>query len=493
MEAHNRTKPLAHQPVALSASEMAVAVRERRVSPEELLDAHLHRIDTVEPQINAFASIDRTGARRAARVAGDMVRSGKELGPLHGIPLSIKSSIDVAGWTCPAGSRLRSDYVAQSDAPLVARLRRAGAILVGNTNTPEFLMAYETDNVLQGHTNNPWDLERTAGGSSGGEAAAIAAGCVAAGVGSDGGGSIRIPAHYSGICGLKPTGGRIPATGHFPPSTGPFALLGVVGPMARTIADLELLFEVMAGLDYGDPSSSPVPVRKPNGKDIEHLRIGFFDQHPSTPVNAETKAAVHKAASALRESGLQTEPFLPSGLERARELWWNFFGRAGELVLGPSVAGRESELSSILKDFLHNARSGPPLTRDELMGSMLERDDLRYRLLQQMERYPILLSPVCAVPAFRHGEREWLVDGQTVGYWQAMSYTQWFNLLGNPAVVVPVSVSPEGLPIGVQIIGRPFEDEIVLAVAKIVEAACASSSPLRLGLPPFARAAGRPA
>ena len=229
---------------------------------------------------------------------------------------------------------------------------------------------------------------------------------------------------------------------------------------------------------------APVPVRSPDERELRRLRIGFFEQDSSTPVTPETRAAVRKAASALKDWGLQVEPFLPDGLERARELWWNFFGRAGELVLGPSVAARESDLSPILKDFLRDVRSGPPLTRDELMGSMLERDDLRYRFLRQMERYPILLTPVCSVPAFLHGEREWLVEGQKVGYWQAMSYTQCFNLLGNPAAVVPVGTSPENLPIGVQIVGRPFEDEIVLAVARIIEAACLKKSPLSKSPPP---------
>ena len=175
------------------------------------------------------------------------MRNREKLGPLHGVPLSIKSSLQVAGLPWEAGTKLRAGIVAERDAPLVTRLRQAGAIILGVTNAPELLMAWETDNLLYGRTNNPWDLSRTPGGSSGGEAAAIAAGMSAGGVGSDGGGSIRVPAHFSGICGLKPTPGRIPATGHFPESVGPFALLGVVGPMARNVGDLKVLFEVMQG------------------------------------------------------------------------------------------------------------------------------------------------------------------------------------------------------------------------------------------------------
>src|ERR1700756_4703702 len=200
--------------------------------------------------------------------------SWKKLGPLHGIPISIKSSLDVAGLRCEAGTRLRAGYVATEDAPLVARLRNAGAIVLGVTNTPELLMAWETGNLLYGRTSSPWDLQRTPGGSSGGEAAAIAAGMSAGGVGSDGGGSIRVPAHFSGICGLKQTPGRIPATGHYPVSAGPFASIGVVGPMARTVADLKLLFEIMQGPDDGDCMTAPVPVRWPDRVDLKSVPIG---------------------------------------------------------------------------------------------------------------------------------------------------------------------------------------------------------------------------
>src|SRR5579864_922109 len=227
----------------LSASQIAEQVRTRKLSPVEVVNAHLTRIEQVNPKINAFVHVDADRASQRAREAEAAVMRGEQLGSLHGVPISIKSSIDVAGMRCEAGTKLLAGHIASQDAPLVQRLKNAGAIVLGTTNAPELLMAWETDNLLYGRTNNPWDLSRTAGGSSGGEAAAIASGCSAGGVGSDGGGSIRVPAHFCGICGLKPTPGRIPATGHFPESAGPFALLGVVGPMARTISDLKVLFE----------------------------------------------------------------------------------------------------------------------------------------------------------------------------------------------------------------------------------------------------------
>ena len=456
----------------LSALAMADLVRRRQISPLELAEAHLRRIEKLNPKLNAFVHVDADRVRRDARAAEWAVSQAAGLGPLNGVPISIKSSIDVAGLRCEAGSKLRDGYVAVRDAPLVARLRAAGAVILGVTNSPEFLMAWETDNLLYGRTNNPWDLTRTAGGSSGGEAAAIAAHCSAAGVGSDGGGSIRMPAHFSGICGLKPTPGRIPATGHFPNSVGPFALIGVVGPMARTVADLQQLFEIMQGPDEGDPSAAPVPLRKIDSKDVRRIRIGYFEHDDRTPVTAETRAAVRTAALALQRAGFQVTPFRPDGLETARQLWWKIFGVTGAMLLGPMMAGREHEISPILKEFSEWAAAEPPHTAESLLNTWIQRDVVRMQVFTQMKECPILLCPVGAIPAFRHGERSWKIDGATVQYLDAWSYCEWFNLLGMPAAVVPIAPSPEGLPIGVQIAGLPWQEELVLAVSAAVEQEC---------------------
>lgn len=456
----------------LPAVVMAQQIREKRISPVELAEAHLAKIERLNPKLNAFVHVDPERVRREARDAEGAVLSGKALGPLHGVPVSIKSSLDVTGLRCEAGTRLRAGHIATQDAPLVARLRHAGAIVLGVTNTPELLMAWETDNLLYGRTNSPWDLERTPGGSSGGEAAAIAAGMSAGGVGSDGGGSIRVPAHFSGICGLKPTPGRIPATGHFPASGGPFALLGVVGPMARSVDDVKALFEVMQGPDDGDTCAAPVSLRWPSNDEARKLRIGYFEDDGRTPVTPETRAAVRTAAEALRGAGFQVEPFRPEGLEEARGLWKRFFVAAGGMLIRPMFHGREKELSPTLKQFLEWSAAEPPLTGETLLDAWIGRDILRAEFLAQMRKYPILLCPAAAIPAFRHGERSWIIDGKTVNYLDAWSYTEWFNLLGNPGAVVPVSHSAEGLPIGVQIVGRPWEEEQVLAVAAALERAC---------------------
>ena len=454
---------------------MAEQVRAGEISPVELVDAHLLRIEKLNAKLNAFASVDAERARARAKVAEAAVSAPgakNALGSLHGVPVSIKSSVDVAGLPCECGSALRKGYTADTDAPVVARLRGAGAIVLGNTNVPEFLMAYETDNSIYGRVNNPWDLTRTAGGSSGGESSAISAGCSAGGVGGDGGGSIRVPAHFTGICGLKPTPGRIPATGNFPGSAGPFAYLGVLGPMARTVRDLERLFEVMAGPDPGDPYSAPVPVRRWRDDEIRRLRVGYFEEDGSSPVTPETAEAVRKAADALREQGFEVAPWRPENLDRVWQYWWNLFGRAGQMAFSPMLDGEDGRISPLLREFRERVAADGALSGTELLNTLLGRDVLRNAFLAKMEKFPILLCPVCAVPAFRHGEREWSAGGRSVEYLKAMSYSQWFNLLGSPAAVVPVGRSPEGLPIGVQVVGRPWEEEAVLGVAAKIEEAC---------------------
>jgi len=393
-----------------SAVAMARQVREKKVSPVELVEAHLAQIEKLNPRLNAFVELHVDGAREQARRAESAMMSGASLGPLHGVPLSIKSSIAVKGMRCEAGSKLRAGAMADADAVLVSRLRDAGAVILGTTNTPEMLMAWETDNPLYGRTNNPWDLSRTAGGSSGGEAAAIASGCSAGGVGSDGGGSIRVPAHFTGICGLKPTPGRIPATGHFPISVGPFASIGVVGPMARTVDDLRVLFEAMQGSDDGDPSAAPVPVRWPDKKDLKNLRIGYFEDDGRTPVTAETREAVRKAAQGLKDAGFMVEPFRPDGLEQARQLWWQIFGTVGGMLLRPMIQAGKSEVGPLLKQFLAWVATEPSHSGESLLNTWIQRDVIRIKIFEQMQKHPVLLCPAAAVPAFHHGEREWQVD-----------------------------------------------------------------------------------
>jgi len=450
-----------------SIQQIAGAIRTKEISPIEIVESHLQRIAALQPKLNPFVYLDPEAGVQAFAAESSVMR-GEPIGPLHGVPLTMKSCIDVAGWPAPAGSILRMGYFPEQDAPLVARLRAAGAILLGNTNTPEFLMAYETANLTHGKTSNPWNPEYSAGGSSGGEAAAIAAGCSAGGVGSDGGGSIRVPAHFCGICGLKPTPGRIPATGHFPPEAGAFSWIGVVGPMARTIADVRILFEVMAGPDAGDALSAPVPLRRYSEKELREIRVGILESDALGVATPETRAAVERAGKLLAEHGFTVEPFRLDGLDRALELWWFFFGSVIGYLVQQSIRGQEEKISPMLHEYLSNANSGDPITLDEFMKACADRDILRAEILRQMRDTPILLSPVSSDPAFRHGEGNYRPG---TGYRDTMRFSQWLNLTGFPGASVPVGFSGDGLPIGVQVIGRPHEEELVLAIAEALEQA----------------------
>jgi Asp-tRNA(Asn)/Glu-tRNA(Gln) amidotransferase A subunit family amidase len=451
-----------------SIREIAQKIRAKEVSPIELIEAHLTRIAKMQPKLNAFVHVDEEGARERAREAESAVMRGEELGALHGVPLSVKSCIDVAGWPCPAGSLLRKNEVPSANAPMVQRLVDAGAILLGNTNTPEFLMAYETDNRVSGKTSNPWNTGYSSGGSSGGEAAAIAAGLSAGGIGSDGGGSIRVPAHFCGICGLKPTPGRIPGTGHFPPGSSAFGWIGVCGPMARTIGDVRAFFSVMAGPEAYDALTAPISAEATTTKTTRGMRIGVLQSDAFPRVTPETEAAVEKAARLLAEQGFVVEEFRLENMQRMLELWWFFFGTViGELFQGV-VSGREDLLSPIFREYLEVSRANGPMKMEEFVTKCAARDHERGSVLKAMENVPVLLSPVCAGAAFRHGEGNWKPG---TGYRETMRHAQWLNLTGFPGISLPMEESAEGLPIGVQLIGRPYEEELLLDVAERLEEA----------------------
>src|SRR5580704_6253147 len=444
----------------------------KQISAVEVVTAHLERIQQLQPKLNAFVHLDAESALARARGAESSIAPGAPFKPLTGIPLTIKSNLDVAGWPCPAGSLLRKDYVPTTDAALAARLESAGAILLGNTNTPEFLMAYETDNLLTGRTSNPWNLAFSAGGSSGGEAAAIASGCSMGGVGSDGGGSIRAPAHFCGICGLKPTPGRIPTTGHYPPGAGALSWLGVVGPMARTVADVRAMFEVVAGPDAGDALSAPVPIADASSvsKRLKGLRVGVLETDALGKATPETEAAVRRAAKILEGAGFEVGALRIDGLDRAIDCWWFFFGPVVAGLFTETIKGHEATLSRIFKEYYSAALPEKPLSGDAILAACTERDNLRAEILRQMRDVPILLSPVSTEPAFRHGEGNYRL-GAPHCYRDTMRFSQWTNLTGFPGATVPLGISPEGLPIGVQVIGRPYDEELVLAVAEKIESA----------------------
>ena len=457
------------QSVSWGAAETARRIRSGDITAAAALEARVERIERLNPLVNAIVDRDFERARREAAQADAVRRNGKPLGPLHGVALTMKSSLDVQGLRCECGSRFRQGRIADRDAPLVASLRKAGAIILAVTNTPDMLMAYETDNFLYGRTNNPFDLSRTAGGSSGGEAAAIAAGFSAGGMGSDGGGSVRAPASFCGIAGLKPTPGVIPRTGHWPACMGPGAFLGLVGPMAPRVEDLDLLLRASAGVDRHDPMSAPVEIQPMAAMDLAGVAVGYYEDDGVSPVDDAGVAAVRRAADALRDAGAAVERVELEGVAEAIEAWKILFRVAGLTLTKPLIAGRDHDVHPLSWDLFADEPDERSMTYEKFLGAWVQRDRSRSKLLGLMERWPLLLGPTASVPAFEHGRREWRIGDRVVRYPDIFTYTQLYNLTGNPAAVVRSGSSPEGLPIGVQCVARPFEDALALAAAEQIE------------------------
>lgn len=426
-----------------SLTKLAEMIRTREVSAAEVVEAHLEQISRLNPELNAIVTL-----------ASDFTESSQ--GPLHGLPITIKDTIETAGIRTTSGSRLRADYVPERDAPVVARLKAAGAIILGKTNASEMAMDYTADNPVFGRTVHPLDPKLTPGGSSGGEAVAIATHMSPGGLGSDLAGSVRIPAHFCGICGLKPTTGRVSGEGQFPPSSGPYGLGAVIGPMARTVADLRLLFRAL--VDEARANT-----------DLKGSRFAWYTDDGLVPVTDETARAVTNAAAALSDAGLIGENRLPPHVERGNELWLKLYSRASVVQLRQAYAGRENEGGSFVSWRLRTADDVAPPTLDEYIANWMERDRLREELLRWMETTPIIIAPVGATPAYEHDTLKVTVQGKTMGTFRAFGYAQAFNVFDLPVVTVPAGRANNGLPIGVQIVGRPFEEELVLAAAEIVE------------------------
>ena len=452
-----------------SASKLAGLIRNREVSPIAVVEAYLHRIEQLNPTLNAIVTIVPE-LREKAKKAEVAVMSGNHLGALHGVPITIKDTIETAGLRTTSGSVMRSQYVPEQDAPSVARLKAAGAIIVGKTNTAEMAMDYTADNPVFGRTNNPYDLSRTPGGSSGGEAVAITSCMSPVGLGTDLAGSIRIPSHFCGIAGLKPTTGRVPSAGQYPPSIGPYSLGAAVGPMARCVEDLYLLFTTLAGTEMLPPLLLTSSLQN-HAVDMRGWRVAWYTDDKIVPVTEETRCAVEKAARALTDAGLVAEERRPPGVERGFDLWLKLFSRASVVQLREVYSGHEKEAGPFVRWRLATADETPALALDEYISAWRERDRLRLELNEWMNAIPLLVAPVGATAAFKHETQKLTVAGRTFSTFRAFSYAQTFNVFDLPCVSVPAGRSPEGLPIGVQIIGRPLAEEAVLAAAAIVEEA----------------------
>jgi amidase len=439
-----------------SAVELVDAVRARRVSAVELTEACLSRIAAVNPTLNAVVALRGEGAVADARRADTVLAGGGETGPLHGAPMTIKDSFETEGVTTTAGTVGLAGHVPQADATVVARLRQAGAILLGKTNVPEITLRFATDNDVYGRTNNPYDRERIPGGSSGGAAAIVAACGAAFDIGSDTGGSIRIPAHFCGLAALKPTAGRVPRTGHIPfLEFGPLEAFTQVGPLARHVADLLPMLRIIAGPDGRDPSIVPMTIGDPTAIDVRALRIAFYADNGVSPPTPETIAAVGAAIAALADRGASLTEARPPDVDSSKALWV-------ELMTADGGGGVRELLARLGTQRMHRftewTQQKDAVSSVELMQALARWNQLQSRNLAFFEEFDAIVCPVNAGPATRHDEPT------------RFDYTYHYNLLGWPVVVIRCGQSPDGLPIGVQVVARPWREDVAVAVAGVVEA-----------------------
>ena len=441
---------------------MARLIRSGEVSSVELVKSHIEQIRKINPALNAVVELFEESALKAAQQADEQRAGGEECGPLRGVPVSIKDSLDVAGTRCTAGTLGRRNCVpAERDATVVRRLREAGAIPLCKTNLPDLLFAYESDNLIYGRTNNPYDHQRTPGGSSGGESALIAACGSPLGLGSDAAGSVRIPAHFCGITSIKPTTGRLPRTGHVPPAGGWVAEVWQIGPMARYVEDLKLAMKLLAGEDGLDFTAAPVPLDQPPL--LRGLRLAFFTHNGLVRCTPQTETAVQSAARHLADCGMIAEEIVPPGVEDAYELELALLGADGS-------EGIDAYLQTIGSHQRH------PLLEDGFLSRMRMRratmsqfaalwgrwDQYRAELARFFQHYDAVLSPVYTQPALRHGE------SVKPGNFEGFSYTMAWNVAAAPAAAVRCAEA-DGLPIDVQVITRPWRDMLALEICQELE------------------------
>lgn len=474
-----------------TASELAGAIREKQVSAVEVVDAHLDHIGQHNPALNAIVTLDEEKARQRAQEADAALGRGETWGPLHGVPFTIKDSLETAGMRTTSGFPDLADYVPATDATAVARLKGAGGILLGKTNLPPLAGDYQANNPIFGLTNNPWDAARTPGGSSGGEAAAIAAGLSPLGIGSDVGGSIRVPAHFCGVYGLKPTEHRVSLAGHIPePPGAPKGLrhMAVVGPLARSVADLEMALRVIAGPDGREWEVPPASLEPAPQQNLKELRVAWSDDFGGVPVSAEIGDALANLAQELEDLGCRVEKHNPDHFDFTTV--WETYGELFEAEVGSTMPPEADEQQAAMMGATPEAEV--PIWRGAgralhasmrfYTATLTQRDGLIAALEQFLQTWDVWLCPVSTTPAFTHRppSTPLSVDGTEVDYWMGNAcYTIPFNMTGNPVVVVPLAQTSAGLPIGVQVVGRRWgEMRLLAAAAQLAEVTGAFKRPL---------------
>lgn len=461
-----------------SASELARMVQSKELSARELLDCYLERIEAHNPALNAIVTMDIDAARGHADEADRALAAGEIWGPLHGLPMTIKDAFEVKGMRSSAGAAELKDHVPEADADVVARLRGAGANIFGKTNVPLYSGDWQSYNDVYGRTNNPFDLERTPGGSSGGAAAALSAGLVAAEIGSDIGGSIRVPASFCGLFGHKPSFGLVPQRGHIPPPPGALgaADLAVTGPLGRSVADLKLMLGLMAG-----PGESEKAIKLSLPLARSSMRVAVWTDDPFAPVDSEVSASVVQAGEALRGVGFEVDfDARPNvSFEASHAIYLTILSsiisdRWPEKTLSYLQEHAAKAPEDATDDLTLQAR-GSVLSYNEYLGLNSWREALKAEWANFFETYNALICPVTSVPAFPHDtercvpERKTLVNGEERPYTELLRWVGLATLCHLPATSAPVGLSAGGLPLGVQIVGPYQEDLSGLAVAEVLE------------------------
>lgn len=462
---------MTHQITRFDATKLAELIRAREISPVEVMQAHLDRIEAIDPTINAIVTVAE-GSLDAAKAAEAAVMAGEELGPLHGVPFTVKDSIDTAGVLTQRGSPIFRGRTPDRDATSVARLKKAGGILLAKTNLPEFSYWIESDNLLSGRSNNPWDVTRTPGGSSGGESAAIAAGMSPLGLGTDLAISVRGPAAQTGITSMKATHGRVPMTGIWPRAPRRF---WHVGPMARSVRDVALAFSQLAGPDGQDAFATIVGQFDAGiGLNPDRpLRVGWMVGPGFGPVDPEVAATVKAAAESLKDLGIHVEHVGIPALERDFAL--DVFNRLHVMEMKPAfreaTSGHEAEMYKMSKTML----SLPDTSMSDFIDAEQAAERLRDGYADYFAYFDALITHVLPIPAHKHGVEEFTIDGQTVDATYLQGATVPLNVTGLPGLAMRFGTSRDGLPINVQVVGAWQAESTILHVASLLE----SVSPVR--------------
>jgi aspartyl-tRNA(Asn)/glutamyl-tRNA(Gln) amidotransferase subunit A len=452
--------------IETDALTLAQQIRTRNLSPVEVVDAVLRRIEALQPTVNAFITVTAGEAREAARRAEAALMAGDAVGPLHGVPFSAKDLLFTKGIRTTMGSAIFADQVPAEDAVPVRRLRAAGAILIGKTTTPEFGHKPLTDSPLFGATRNPWDLSRTAGGSSGGAAAAVATGQGPLALGTDGGGSIRIPAACCGIVGLKPTLGRVPHVHQ----ADLFSTTSYIGPMARSVREVLGCLDVIVGFDPGDPYSRPEPLDDPRDVQVRGLRLGWLPRVGNRLVDPEVLSACEAALRHLEGLGARAE-VVEEDFAVFEQAFLVFFQGGLAARVGPHMAKFADKVAPSLRESIERGARWSAVDWANALGL---RTAVFRRAQALFQRFDFLVSPTLARPAIAldHDPFEPIsIGGETAGSIRGAwyPYTWPFNLSGHPAVSLPCGWSSDGLPIGLQIVGPWYADRRVLALADRIE------------------------